>query len=529
MILINLLPHREERRQRRKIAFYAGLGVAAVVGLAIVGVWYLVVEQLDLGPAAAQRVPADRDRQARRADQGHRQPEGRDRVAEGAPEGGRGPADRPQRAGPPAQRARQAGARGHVPHRRSSRTASTLSVTGVAQTQERVSEFLRNTAYNSEWLVKPELIESKATTMQGANREQKRLFDFSVRLTVKRPQDSAGFGAAGDRRRRGSRRAPAAAPRPRQEGLRPPWQRRAETAKRRPELGLRGRGVAVPRPQSERARPVAAAAEGADAGRRSPIAMVVAGWFLVLSERARRAATPSATRSRRSRTTTATKLAQAVNLGELRKQKLQVEEYVTQLEKQLPGKAEMDALLSDINQAGLGRGLQFELFRPGQVAIKDYYAELPIAIRVTGRYHDIGSFAADIANLSRIVTLHNLVDRLRQGPVGRAVDGRHGAHLSLSRCDRARGDSQERRRQGQSGSEEMTRRAGLHRCAWRARRSWPACCWPHAAATRTSCSSGWSSKSARSSRTSSRSPRRRSSIRSPTWRWARSSRSARKS
>jgi len=102
------------------------------------------------------------------------------------------------------------------------------------------------------------------------------------------------------------------------------------------------------------------------------------------------------------------KLAQAVNLGELRKQKIQVQEYVTQLEKQLPGKAEMDALLSDINQAGLGRGLQFELFRPGQVTVKDYYAELPITIKVTGRYHDIGSFAADVANLSRIVTLHNL-------------------------------------------------------------------------------------------------------------------------
>ena len=82
--------------------------------------------------------------------------------------------------------------------------------------------------------------------------------------------------------------------------------------------------------------------------------------------------------------------------------------YVTQLEKQLPGKAEMDALLSDINQAGLGRGLQFDLFRPGQVEVKDYYAELPIAIRVSGRFHDIGSFAADIANLSRIVTLQNL-------------------------------------------------------------------------------------------------------------------------
>jgi len=79
------------------------------------------------------------------------------------------------------------------------------------------------------------------------------------------------------------------------------------------------------------------------------------------------------------------------------------------LEKQLPGKAEMDALLSDINQAGLGRGLEFDLFRPGQVSVKDYYAELPISIRVSGRYHDIGAFTADIANLSRIVTLHNLV------------------------------------------------------------------------------------------------------------------------
>ena len=102
------------------------------------------------------------------------------------------------------------------------------------------------------------------------------------------------------------------------------------------------------------------------------------------------------------------KLAQAINLSELTKQKEQVQEYVTQLERQLPGKAEMDALLSDINQAGLGRGLQFESFKPGQVVIKDYYAELPIAIKVTGKYHDVGAFAGDVANLSRIVTLHNL-------------------------------------------------------------------------------------------------------------------------
>jgi type IV pilus assembly protein PilO len=102
------------------------------------------------------------------------------------------------------------------------------------------------------------------------------------------------------------------------------------------------------------------------------------------------------------------KLTQAINLDALRKQREQVQQYVTQLEKQLPSKAEMDALLSDINQAGLGRSLTFDLFRPGQVSVKEYYAELPIAVRVNGRYNDIGAFASDIAHLSRIVTLNNL-------------------------------------------------------------------------------------------------------------------------
>lgn len=102
------------------------------------------------------------------------------------------------------------------------------------------------------------------------------------------------------------------------------------------------------------------------------------------------------------------KLVQAVNLDTLKKQREQVQQYVTQLEKQLPSKAEIDALLSDINQAGLGRSLQFESFRPGTIAVKEYYAELPIALKITGKYHDIGAFAADIANLSRIVTLNNM-------------------------------------------------------------------------------------------------------------------------
>ena len=102
------------------------------------------------------------------------------------------------------------------------------------------------------------------------------------------------------------------------------------------------------------------------------------------------------------------KMAQAINLEALEAQQQQVNLYVERLEKQLPSKAEMAALLSDINQAGVGRGLQFQLFKPGQVLVKDYYAELPIDIKVTGTYHDIGEFAADMAKMPRIVTLNNL-------------------------------------------------------------------------------------------------------------------------
>ncbi len=102
------------------------------------------------------------------------------------------------------------------------------------------------------------------------------------------------------------------------------------------------------------------------------------------------------------------KTAQAINLVALREQKAQADLYVDRLQKQLPSKAEMAALLTDINQAGSGRGLQFELFKPQQEVVKDYYAEVPIDIKITGSYHDIGAFTGDIANLPRIVTLNNL-------------------------------------------------------------------------------------------------------------------------
>ena len=210
MILINLLPHREEKRQRKKIAFFAGLGVAAAAGLAVVGVWYLVVQQLtsvqqdrntflkteiaklevqikDIASLKAEieslkaRQKAVEDLQIDRNLPVHLLNE----LVKQTPEG--------------------------IYFRAIKQDGQSLNVSGVAQTQERISEFLRNTAYNSEWLVRPELIESKSTSVTGANREQRRLFDFSMRLNVKRPQDKAATPIVAVP---GSPAAPASAPVP---------------------------------------------------------------------------------------------------------------------------------------------------------------------------------------------------------------------------------------------------------------------------------------------------------------------------
>jgi type IV pilus assembly protein PilN len=194
--MINLLPHREERRKRKKIAFFAGLGLAAVAGMAIVGVWYLVVEQLISGQhqrnAFLQAEIAKLDIQIK--DIASLKAEiaslkARQKAVEDLQ------IDRNVPVHVLNELVRQVPEGIYITSVK--QDAKSLNVAGIAQTQERVSEFLRNTAYNSEWLVRPELIESKATVVQAANREQKRLFDFSMRLTVKRPQDSAASAPAG--------------------------------------------------------------------------------------------------------------------------------------------------------------------------------------------------------------------------------------------------------------------------------------------------------------------------------------------
>ena len=198
-IMINLLPHREERRRRKKVAFFAGLAVAGLVGLAIVGVWYLVVQQLISGQqqrnAFLQAEIAKLDLQIK--DIASLKAEiaslkARQKAVEDLQ------IDRNVPVHVLNELVRQVPEGIYITSLK--QDGQSLSLAGIAQTQERVSELLRNTAYNSEWLVKPELIESKAATALGANKEQKRLFDFSVRLRIKRPQDTpaaASQAAAG--------------------------------------------------------------------------------------------------------------------------------------------------------------------------------------------------------------------------------------------------------------------------------------------------------------------------------------------
>jgi type IV pilus assembly protein PilN len=190
VILINLLPHREEKRKRKKIAFFVGLAASALVGLAGVGAWYAIVQQLtsaqqernqflmaeikklevqikDIATLKAEidsliaRQKAVEDLQVDRNLPVHLLNE----LVKQTPEG--------------------------IYFSSVKQDGRLLTVSGIAQTQERISEFLRNTANNSEWLVRPELVESKAANVVTANREQKRLFDFSMRINVKRPQDKA--------------------------------------------------------------------------------------------------------------------------------------------------------------------------------------------------------------------------------------------------------------------------------------------------------------------------------------------------
>lgn len=195
MILINLLPHREEKRAARKRAFFVALGVAAAVGAVVVGIWYSLLQQLtsaqqdrnnflktEIAKLEAQikdianlrneiealkaRQRAVEDLQTNRNIPVYLL----DELVKQTPEG--------------------------IYLTSIKQNGGVVTVAGIAQTNERVSEFLRNAQYNSKWLERPELVEIKAVTMTTTNKEQRRLFDFSMRVTMKRPAPPAPAGSA---------------------------------------------------------------------------------------------------------------------------------------------------------------------------------------------------------------------------------------------------------------------------------------------------------------------------------------------
>ena len=137
------------------------------------------------------------------------------------------------------------------------------------------------------------------------------------------------------------------------------------------------------------------------------IALLVAGWWLLWSDQLTEL-DGKREEMDKLKNEFIEKKKQAINLDLYTQQLAEIDRSFGALLKQLPNKAEVDSLLVDVNQAGLGRGLQFDLFKPGTEAVKDFYAELPIQLKIVGNYHDFGAFAADIAKLPRIVTLGNM-------------------------------------------------------------------------------------------------------------------------
>lgn len=142
------------------------------------------------------------------------------------------------------------------------------------------------------------------------------------------------------------------------------------------------------------------------------------------------------------------KVAQVKNLDSLRRQKAEAQAQVGRMERQLPGKAEMDALLAEISQAGVARGLQFELFKPGQLQFGDYYAELPIEMRLSGNFHALAGFVSDVANMPRIVTLDKLaISQQREGSLSFDCVAHAFRYLDPAEAEQRKQQAADRRKQ----------------------------------------------------------------------------------
>ncbi|MGH8686989.1 MAG: type 4a pilus biogenesis protein PilO [Burkholderiales bacterium] len=160
------------------------------------------------------------------------------------------------------------------------------------------------------------------------------------------------------------------------------------------------------------------------------VALPVAGYFLLWQGQLQELEQGKADETR-FKEDYVNKKRQAINLDLYKQQLREIDTQFGALLKQLPNKSQMDALLVDINQAGLGRGLQFELFKPApRETVREFYAELPIAVKVVGVYHDMGAFASDVGQLSRIVTLNDVsIDAAKDGSLVMDVTARTFRYL----------------------------------------------------------------------------------------------------
>ena len=372
MVRINLLPHREQKRQARQRQFVSLAIGLAVLAMAVIGLVHVIIaariENQNSRNALLKTEIAKLDEQIKEIDKLREQTQAllaRKQIVETLQ------ANRTEAVHALDQLVRQLPDGLYL--RSVKQVGAKVTLIGYAQSNARVSTLMRNIE-SSPWLGSPELVEIKSVAL-----DKQKVNEFTLNLQMKRQTEAPPPGFAGAA---GSRRA----------GRQGAQQMTLDDLRR---LNLRDAGNWPLLPKMLILGLLF-------------LVIVAAGGFFDWKDQLE-ILDKQQDEEVKLKQSYAEKKAKAVNLELYVQQLREIEQSFGALLKQLPNKSEMDALLTDINQAGLGRGLQFELFRPAsQERIADFYAELPISIRVTGTYHDMGAFASDVAQLPRIVTLNDI-------------------------------------------------------------------------------------------------------------------------
>ena len=446
-IRINLLPHREQKRQARQRQFISlalSLGVLALAVVALVhGILSAQIDSQKDRNALLKKEIAKLDEQIKEIDRLRDQIQAvlaRKQVVETLQ------ANRSEAVHLLDQLVRQLPDGIYLSSVR--QTGAKVTVTGYAQSNARVSTLMRNIEA-SPWLTSPELVEIKLVPAPGvAASSDLKINAFTMSFVIKRVAPAEDKGPA----------APAkGAPRPHQAA--------SARKRRRHRDGEGGMNLDDLRRLNIR-----------DVGNWPllPKILILVGIFAViviagalLDWRDQWDALEAAQQEETGlKDQYAQKKAKAINFELYVQQLSEVEQSFGALVKQLPNRSEIDALLTDINQAGLGRGLQFELFRPSpQERMQDFYAELPIRIKITGNYHDMGAFASDVAQLPRIVTLNDVQIANEKGTLSLEAEARTFRYLDDEEIAKQRAIAKAKEKKGRRRNEAPRRPDSGHRAA----------------------------------------------------------------